>query len=144
MSHYSALPLFSVSGPAAGLVTIVTSAIVSLGDFPTFLFALLLSGIFQFVFGMLRSGKLAALIPSAVIHGMLAGIGILLILQQLPLAMGYPVGHGLSEEITLQQLQGRHYPGSHNSQHRGATAYQILGGALLLSSACGFPHYRAL
>ncbi|CAI0765824.1 MULTISPECIES: SulP family inorganic anion transporter [Serratia] len=96
---------FSVSGPAAGLVTIVTSAIVSLGDFPTFLFALLLSGIFQFVFGMLRSGQLAALIPSAVIHGMLAGIGILLILQQLPLAMGYPVGHGLSEDITLQQLQ---------------------------------------
>lgn len=96
---------FSVSGPAAGLVTIVTGAIVSLGDFPTFLFALLLSGIFQFVFGMLRCGKLAALIPSAVIHGMLAGIGILLILQQLPLAMGYPIDHGLGERTSFQHLK---------------------------------------
>jgi MFS superfamily sulfate permease-like transporter len=96
---------FSVSGPAAGLVTIVTGAMLTLGDFSTFLFALLLAGILQLAFGLLRGGKLAALIPGAVIHGMLAAIGILLILQQLPLAMGYPSGHGLSEKPSTGQLR---------------------------------------
>lgn len=97
---------FSVSGPAAGLVTIVTGAMVTLGDFPSFLLALLLAGVLQLAFGLLRGGKLAALIPGAVIHGMLAAIGILLILQQLPLAMGYPSGHGLNEKPSGAQLRG--------------------------------------
>jgi MFS superfamily sulfate permease-like transporter len=86
-------------------VTIVTGAIATLGSFPTFLFALALAGVLQLLFGILRSGKLAALVPSSVIHGMLAAIGILLILQQLPLALGYPLGHGLSEKPSLAQLQ---------------------------------------
>jgi MFS superfamily sulfate permease-like transporter len=108
-------------------VTIVTGAIVTLGDFPSFLFALLLAGILQLVFGVLRGGKLSALIPSAVIHGMLAGIGILLILQQLPLAMGYPFGHGLGEKPSFEQLRADITP----------AAILVTAGALLLIKLWG-------
>lgn len=118
---------FSVSGPAAGLVTIVTGAMVTLGDFPSFLLALLLAGILQLAFGLLRGGKLAALIPGAVIHGMLAAIGILLIIQQLPLAMGYPLGHGLSEKPSVAQLQNDIAP----------AAVMLTLGALLLIAFWG-------
>jgi MFS superfamily sulfate permease-like transporter len=84
----------SVSGPAAGLVVIVVSAIASLGSFSAFLTAVLLSGAFQFGFGMLRAGRFAAYVPISVIKGMLAAIGILLIVKQLPLAAGLAPGAG--------------------------------------------------
>jgi MFS superfamily sulfate permease-like transporter len=78
----------SVSGPAAGLVVIVVSAIASLGSFSAFLTAVLLAGALQFGLGMLRAGRFAAYVPTSVIKGMLAAIGILLIVKQLPLAAG--------------------------------------------------------
>jgi MFS superfamily sulfate permease-like transporter len=84
----------SVSGPAAGLVVIVVSGITSLGSFSAFLTAVLLSGAFQFGFGMLRAGRFAAYVPTSVIKGMLAAIGILLIVKQLPLAAGLAPGAG--------------------------------------------------
>ncbi|QCP48772.1 SulP family inorganic anion transporter [Trinickia violacea] len=79
---------FSVSGPAAGLVVIVVDAIARLGSFSTFLLAVLLSGAIQFVFGMLKAGRLASYVPTPVIKGMLAAIGLLLIVTQLPVAFG--------------------------------------------------------
>jgi MFS superfamily sulfate permease-like transporter len=82
----------SVSGPAAGLVVIVVAAIASLGSFSAFLTAVLLSGALQFGFGMLRAGRFAAYVPTSVIKGMLAAIGILLIVKQLPLAAGVTSG----------------------------------------------------
>ncbi|WP_010091182.1 SulP family inorganic anion transporter, partial [Burkholderia ubonensis] len=78
----------SVSGPAAGLVVIVVEGIAQLGSFPAFLLAVLLSGILQFGFGMLRAGRFAAYVPSPVIKGMLAAIGLLLIVKQIPFALG--------------------------------------------------------
>lgn len=78
----------SVSGPAAGLVVIVVSAIQTLGGFPAFLCALVLAGAMQIALGLLRAGGLAAFMPGAVIKGMLASIGLLLIIKQLPLALG--------------------------------------------------------
>jgi MFS superfamily sulfate permease-like transporter len=78
----------SVSGPAAGLVVIVIDGIERLGSFSTFLLAVLLAGGIQFVFGVLKAGRLAAYVPSSVIKGMLAAIGLLLIATQLPLAFG--------------------------------------------------------
>jgi carbonic anhydrase len=81
----SASPI-SVSGPAAGLVAIVLAAITSLGDFNTFLLALMLAGILQLVIGSLRAGFIADYIPSSVIQGLLCAIGIVLIIKQLPLA----------------------------------------------------------
>jgi MFS superfamily sulfate permease-like transporter len=84
----------SVSGPAAGLVVIVVSAIASLGSFSAFLTAVLLAGALQFGLGMLRAGRFAAYVPTSVIKGMLAAIGILLIVKQLPLAAGLAPGAG--------------------------------------------------
>ncbi|MFM0164250.1 SulP family inorganic anion transporter [Paraburkholderia sediminicola] len=82
----------SVSGPAAGLVVIVVDGIAKLGSFPSFLMAVLLAGAIQFGFGMLKAGRFAAYVPSSVIKGMLAAIGLLLIIKQVPLAAGFANG----------------------------------------------------
>ncbi|MES2205875.1 MAG: SulP family inorganic anion transporter [Pseudomonadota bacterium] len=79
----------SVSGPAAGLIVIVVDAIARLGSFSAFLTAIVVSGVIQIVLGFLKAGKLANYIPSTVIKGMLAAIGILLIIKQLPVAVGF-------------------------------------------------------
>lgn len=79
---------FAVSGPAAGLVTIVTGAIETLGSFSALLLALIIAGVLQFMFGVLRAGRFISLVPGTVIKGMLAAIGILLIFQQIPVALG--------------------------------------------------------
>jgi MFS superfamily sulfate permease-like transporter len=79
----------AVSGPAAGLSTVVAASIVALGDFRIFLLAVVVAGIFQLVLGIFRLGAVANYFPSSVIKGMLAAIGILLISKQIPLALGY-------------------------------------------------------
>lgn len=78
-----------VSGPAAGLVTIVLGAISTLGSFEAFLVAVVLAGILQFIAGFLKAGVIGYYFPSSVIKGMLAAIGIILILKQIPHAFGY-------------------------------------------------------
>lgn len=79
----------SVSGPAAGLTAVVLAAIAQLGGFEPFLAAVVIAGLIQLVFGLLRLGFLANYIPSAVIQGLLTAIGIILILKQIPHAVGY-------------------------------------------------------
>ena len=78
-----------VSGPAAGLAVIVLGAIASLGSFENFLLAVVLGGAIQIVLGLARAGIIAYYFPSSVIKGMLAGIGITIILQQIPYALGF-------------------------------------------------------
>jgi MFS superfamily sulfate permease-like transporter len=78
----------SVSGPAAGLTTIVLAAITSLGSYQAFLMAVVLAGVFQLILGAIKAGTIGSYFPSSVIEGMLAGIGVLLILKQLPHALG--------------------------------------------------------
>ncbi len=78
----------SVSGPAAGLVVIVSGAITQLGGFNAFLPAVLLAGVIQFAFGYARMGTVVNYVPNSVIKGMLAAIGLLIILKQLPHALG--------------------------------------------------------
>ena len=78
----------SVTGPAAGLAVIVASAIQTLGSFPLFLLAVSLAGVIQIVFGMLSLGRVANYVPNSVIKGMLAAIGIVIILKQIPHALG--------------------------------------------------------
>ena len=80
---------FGVSGPAAGLAAIVLLAIPELGGFEFFLAAVVIAGIMQIVFAILKFGTIAQYFPSSVIKGMLAGIGILIILKQIPHAFGY-------------------------------------------------------
>ncbi|MEN9846450.1 MAG: hypothetical protein RIS36_1597 [Pseudomonadota bacterium] len=79
----------SVSGPAAGLTVTVISATQSIGSFQGLLVATILSGVFQLLLGALRAGHLATFFPSAVIKGMLAGIGIIIAFKQIPLAIGW-------------------------------------------------------
>lgn len=79
----------SVSGPAAGLTVIVLGSIASLGSYQTFLLAVVFAGILQIVLGFVKAGTIANYFPSSVIEGMLAAIGIILILKQLPHAVGY-------------------------------------------------------
>lgn len=78
-----------VSGPAAGLTTLVAASIISLGDFKVFLLAVMVAGFFQIILGILKLGIIANYFPSSVIKGMLAAIGIILISKQIPLALGY-------------------------------------------------------
>jgi len=80
---------FGVSGPAAGLVTIVLTYSLSLGSFENFLVATILAGVIQAVMGYMRLGTIAYYIPVSVIKGMLAGIGIIIVIKQIPHALGY-------------------------------------------------------
>jgi MFS superfamily sulfate permease-like transporter len=79
----------SVSGPAAGLAAIVLAAITDLGAFDIFLCAVIIAGIIQLALGFLKAGSIANYFPSNVIEGMLAGIGLIIILKQLPHAVGF-------------------------------------------------------
>ena len=90
----------SVSGPAAGLTVIVLAAIEEFG-YGGLLFATLLAGALQMLFGVLRFGGIGAFVPSGVIKGMLAAIGLILIATQIPLALG----HGAQTEASLADPQ---------------------------------------
>ena len=79
----------AVSGPAAGLTTLVAATIISLGDYKVFLLSVIIAGLFQLALGLLKLGGIANYFPSSVIKGMLAAIGIMLISKQIPLAIGY-------------------------------------------------------
>jgi MFS superfamily sulfate permease-like transporter len=78
----------SVSGPAAGLTIIVATAITDLGSFPGFLVAVIIAGLIQVGLGLLKWGKIGGFFPSSVIRGMLVAIGIVIILKQIPHAIG--------------------------------------------------------
>ena len=94
-----------VSGPAAGLAVIVLNAIQELGVFEYFLLAVVLAGVFQIILGVLKAGVIGYYFPSAVIKGMLAGIGIIIALKQIPYLFGYdknPEG-----DFAFQQVDGQ-------------------------------------
>lgn len=78
-----------VSGPAAGLTAIVSAAILTLGSYQSFLLAVVLAGLIQVVLGVLRAGIIGYYFPSSVIKGMLSGIGIIIILKQIPHFFGW-------------------------------------------------------
>lgn len=79
----------SVSGPAAGLTVIVLDAIQSLPSYQVFLAAVVLAGVMQILFSVSRGGVLSEFVPTSVITGMLAAIGLILILKQIPYAVGF-------------------------------------------------------
>lgn len=88
----------SVSGPAAGLTVIVLGAIAQLGSYQVFLLAVMLAGLMQLVLGFVKAGTIGNYFPSSVIEGMLAAIGVILILKQLPHALGVD-GDFLDENV---------------------------------------------
>ena len=77
-----------VSGPAAGLAAIVLVAISTLGSFENFLLAVVLGGVIQVLFGILKAGIIGYYFPSSVIKGMLTGIGIIIVIKQIPYFFG--------------------------------------------------------
>ena len=94
---------FGVSGPAAGLISIVLVAITELG-FEAFLLAVVLSGVIQLLLGIFRLGIVGYFIPASVIHGMLAAIGITLIMKQIPHALG--VDNDPEGDMAFEQVDG--------------------------------------
>lgn len=80
---------YSVSGPAAGLTAIVLASVTQLGNYQAFLAAIVFAGVVQIILGILKAGSIGNYIPNAVIKGMLAGIGIILIIKQIPHLFGY-------------------------------------------------------
>ena len=124
----------SVSGPAAGLTAVVAAQIASLGSFETFLLAVTIAGALQIVLGIVRAGAIADFVPSSVIKGLLAAIGIILILKQLPHLVGHdanPLGpmsfEELDHENTFSALWYLFY-----ALHPGAVAVGVLSILILV------------
>ncbi|HVK14329.1 MAG TPA: SulP family inorganic anion transporter, partial [Gemmataceae bacterium] len=124
----------SVSGPAAGLTAVVAAQIVVLGSFQTFLLAVVLAGLIQIVLGVVRAGSLAAFFPSSVIKGLLAAIGVILILKQIP----HVVGHDPDPEGDMAFAQPDHQNTFTelaevvNDLHPGAVVIGLLSIAVLV------------
>ena len=95
----------SVSGPAAGLTAVVASQIASLETFEAFLVAVLLAGVIQLALGVIRAGTLADYFPTSVIKGLLAAIGVILILKMAPKVIGHDAELGISDLNSLSQIQ---------------------------------------
>lgn len=89
----------SVSGPAAGLTAICAAAITELGSLQVFFLSVAVAGIIQILLGVLKLGGFTHFIPSAVIKGMLAAIGIILVTKQIPLLLGYDEASFWTKEL---------------------------------------------
>ncbi|PIO47571.1 MAG: hypothetical protein CMR00_09745 [[Chlorobium] sp. 445] len=97
----------SVSGPAAGLTVIVASSIAKLGSFEAFLAAVVIAGGLQILFGVMQAGVIGDYVPNSVIKGMLAAIGIIIIIKQFPYALGHSTGqYDDREDIEFLQHYG--------------------------------------
>lgn len=93
-----------VSGPAAGLAVIVLTAIEKLGSYEVFLAAVVLGGVLQFLMGLLKAGSIGYYFPTSVIKGMLAGIGVIIALKQIPHAFGYDADY--EGDVSFSQPDG--------------------------------------
>ena len=123
-----------VSGPAAGLAAIVLTAIGALGGYQNFLVAVVLGGAIQLLFGVLKAGIIGYYFPSSVIKGMLTGIGIIIILKQIPHFFGYDVDP--EGDFAFIQVDGENtfseIINSINFISPGATAVAVLGLTILI------------
>lgn len=116
----------SVSGPAAGLAAVVLASITKLGGFEVFSAALFIAGFLQLASGLLKGGFIANYIPSNVIKGLLAAIGILLILKQIPQAFGYDNTH--QDDFSFIQSNGEN-----TFSHLFNTFFHITPGVVIVS-----------
>ena len=121
----------SVSGPAAGLTAIILSSINTLGSFELFLTAVVIAGVLQLLFALIRAGTISNYFPSNVIEGMLTGIGIIIIIKQIPLVLGYnsdnagfDIINDFNSKILLAILK---------SVHPGVLMISLISGLLLIA-----------
>ncbi len=121
----------SVSGPAAGLTAIVAAAILKLPSFEAFLLAVVICGALQIVLGFIKAGLLGDYVPNSVIKGMLAAIGLILILKQLPHLVGYNASFE-GDESFKQQNQENTFTAIINSVKYITPVAVVIGVASLL------------
>ena len=113
-----------VSGPAAGLAAIVLSAISALGSFEIFLLSVFLGGMFQLFLGILKAGVIGYYFPTSVIRGMLTGIGLIIIIKQIPYFFGYDPAMAKESAKTGLSI--------FNSINMGSTIVALIGFGILL------------
>lgn len=123
----------SVSGPAAGLTAIVLVAITDLGAFELFLCAGIIAGILQLILGFIRAGSISNYFPNNVIEGMLAGIGIIIILKQIPHALGFDSDYEGHESIFDKGLNFAYFSELFGAVHPGAIIVTLVSVAILLA-----------
>jgi SulP family sulfate permease len=116
----------SVSGPAAGLTVIVLTSISVLGSYELFLAAVVIAGLLQIILGLIKAGAIANYFPSSVIEGMLAAIGVILILKQFQHAVGYD--KGFEGDVSFAQ------PNNENTFTAVLSAFEHINvGAIIIS-----------
>ena len=104
----------SVSGPAAGLTAIVAAAILKLPSFEAFLLSVVICGVLQIILGFVKAGVLGDYVPNSVIKGMLAAIGLILILKQFPHLIGYDKNY-MGDEAFMQANNENTFTGISNA-----------------------------
>ncbi len=119
----------SVSGPAAGLTIIVITGIADLNNYNAFLLSVMLAGVFQIILAKIKAGELGDFIPGAVISGMLVSIGLIMILKQIPHALGYDSNFEGDDEF--QQANG-----NNTFTEIISAILNIETGALIISVLC--------
>lgn len=121
----------SVSGPAAGLTAIVAGAIAILPSFEAFLVAVVIAGVLQLVLGFVRAGVIGDYVPSAVIKGMLAAIGLILILNQFPHLLGDDSHFENDEGVPVKSDKGNLFSNFFNAFGHITPAALIIGAICL-------------
>ncbi len=123
----------SVSGPAAGLTAIVLSAITDLGTFELFLCAGIIAGIIQLVLGFIKAGSISNYFPNNVIEGMLAGIGIIIILKQIPHALGFDKDYIGNQSLFDNGFNLDYFSELFSGIHLGVIAVTMVSISILLA-----------
>lgn len=123
----------SVSGPAAGLTAIVLTAIKDLGAFELFLCAGIIAGLIQLVLGFIRAGSISNYFPNNVIEGMLAAIGIIIILKQVPHALGFDKDYEGHESVFDNGLNFGYFTELFGAIQPGAILITLVSVAILIT-----------
>lgn len=123
----------SVSGPAAGLTAIVLTAITDLGAFNIFLCAGIVAGVIQLILGSVRAGSISNYFPNNVIEGMLAAIGIIIILKQIPHALGFDKDYEGHQSIFDNGLNFGYFSELFGAVHPGAIIVTLVSVAILIT-----------
>lgn len=123
----------SVSGPAAGLTAIILTAITDLGAFELFLTAGIIAGLIQLALGFIRAGSISNYFPNNVIEGMLAGIGIIIVLKQIPHALGFDKDYVGNETLFEDGFNMSYFGDLFAAIHPGAIVVTIVSMAILLT-----------
>ncbi|MDN3695236.1 SulP family inorganic anion transporter [Chryseobacterium tructae] len=123
----------SVSGPAAGLTAIVLTAITDLGAFELFLCAGIIAGLIQLVLGFVKAGSISNYFPNNVIEGMLAAIGIIIILKQIPHALGFDKDYEGNQSLFSNGLNFGYFTELFGAIHIGAIIVTLVSVGILIA-----------